>query len=72
MRRYDLITPEWTKDYLFEECALKRIVETKTRQLFKSMGYSRLITPNLEFYDVYNLNSRYFPQEELCKLTDKV
>ncbi|MDE6777844.1 MAG: ATP phosphoribosyltransferase regulatory subunit, partial [Oscillospiraceae bacterium] len=70
MRRYDLITPEGTKDYLFEECALKRIVETKTRQLFKSMGYSRLITPNLEFYDVYNLNSRYFPQEELCKLTD--
>ena len=70
MRRYDLITPEGTKDYLFEECALKRIVETKTRQLFKSMGYSRLITPNLEFYDVFNLNSRYFPQEELCKLTD--
>ncbi|MDE6657380.1 MAG: ATP phosphoribosyltransferase regulatory subunit, partial [Oscillospiraceae bacterium] len=70
MRRYDLITPEGTKDYLFEECALKRIVETNTRQLFKSMGYSRLITPNLEFYDVYNLNSRYFPQEELCKLTD--
>lgn len=70
MRRYDLITPEGTRDYLFEECALKRIVETQTRQLFKSMGYSRLITPGLEFYDVFNLNSRYFPQEELCKLTD--
>ena len=70
MRRYDLITPEGTRDYLFEECALKRIVENRTREIFKSMGYSRLITPGLEFYDVFSLNSRYFPQEELCKLTD--
>lgn len=70
MRRYDLITPEGTRDYLFEECALKRIVENSTREIFKSMGYSRLITPGLEFYDVFSLSSRYFPQEELCKLTD--
>lgn len=70
MRRYDLITPEGTRDYLFEECALKRIVESRTREIFKSMGYSRLITPGLEFYDVFSLSSRYFPQEELCKLTD--
>ena len=70
MRRFDLITPEGTRDYLFEECALKRIVENRTRAIFKSMGYSRLITPGLEFYDVFNRNSRYFPQEELCKLTD--
>lgn len=70
MRRYDLITPEGTRDYLFEESALKRIVENRTRQIFKSMGYSRIITPGLEFFDVFNLNSRYIPQEELCKLTD--
>lgn len=70
MRHYDLITPEGTRDYLFEECALKRIVETQTRQLFKSMGYSRVITPSVEFYDVFHLNSRHFSQEELCKLTD--
>ena len=49
MRRFDLITPEGTRDYLFEECALKRIVENRTRAIFKSMGYSRLITPGLEF-----------------------
>lgn len=70
MRRYDLITPEGTRDFLYEECALKRMVETRTRQIFKSMGYTRVITPGLEFLDVFNLNSRYFPQEELCKLTD--
>jgi len=70
MRRYDLITPEGTRDFLFEECALKRIVETRTREIFKSMGYTRVITPSLEFLDVFRLNSGYFSQEELCKLTD--
>ncbi len=70
MRQYDLITPEGTKDYLFDECALKREVETKTRNIFKSMGYSRIITPALEFFDVFHQNSLYFPQEEFCKLTD--
>ena len=70
MRQYDFITPEGTKDYLFDECALKREVENQTRNLFKSMGYSRLITPGLEFYDVFHQNSLYFAQEELCKLTD--
>ncbi|HAJ97138.1 MAG TPA: ATP phosphoribosyltransferase regulatory subunit [Ruminococcus sp.] len=70
MRRYDLITPEGTRDFLFEECALKRIVETRTREIFKSMGYTRVITPALEFLDVFRINSGYFSQEELCKLTD--
>ncbi|MCR4645058.1 MAG: ATP phosphoribosyltransferase regulatory subunit [Oscillospiraceae bacterium] len=70
MRRYDLITPEGTRDYLYEESALKRIVENSTRQIFRSMGYSRVITPGLEFYDVFDLNSGYIPQDELYKLTD--
>ncbi len=70
MRRYDLITPEGTRDYLFDECYAKRETERKIHCIFKKMGYAELITPGLEFYDVFNLNSRYFPQEELYKLTD--
>ena len=70
MRRYDLITPEGTRDYLFDECYAKRETEKKIHSIFKRMGYAELITPGLEFYDVFNLNSRYFPQEELYKLTD--
>lgn len=70
MRRYDLITPEGTRDYLFEECYAKRAAEAEIHAIFKKMGYAELITPGLEFYDVFDLNSRYFPQEELYKLTD--
>ena len=70
MRRYDLITPEGTRDYLFEECYVKRAAEAEIHAIFKRMGYAELVTPGLEFYDVFDLNSRYFPQEELYKLTD--
>ncbi len=70
MRQFDLITPEGTRDYLFEECLCKRETEAMIHEIFRKMGYAELITPGLEFYDVFNLNSRYFPQEELYKLTD--
>ena len=70
MRNYDLITPEGTKDLLFGECIVTRNIENKLMGLFKSRGYSEMITPGLEFFDVFNLNSPYFPQENLYKLTD--
>ena len=70
MRNYDLITPEGTKDLLFGECIVRRNIENKLMGLFRSRGYSEMITPGLEFFDVFNLNSPYFPQENLYKLTD--
>lgn len=70
MRNYDLITPEGTKDLLFGECIVRRNIENNLMQLFKSRGYNEIITPGLEFFDVFNLNSPYFPQENLYKLTD--
>lgn len=70
MKNYDLITPEGTKDLLFGECIIRRNTENTLLELFKSRGYSEMITSGLEFYDVFNLNSRYFPQENLYKLTD--
>ncbi len=70
MKKYDLITPEGTKDLLFDECVIRQSVEEKFHRIFKSRGYSELLTPDIEFYDVFNHRSEYFPQERLLKLTD--
>ena len=70
MKNYDLITPEGTKDLLFGESVFRRTIEDTLLKLFKSRGYSEIITPGLEFFDVFNMKSRYFPQENLYKLTD--
>ncbi|MDR2532801.1 MAG: ATP phosphoribosyltransferase regulatory subunit [Oscillospiraceae bacterium] len=66
MKKHNLITPEGTRDLLFEECKARRDIETKLMDLFKGEGYSEVITPSLEFYDVFNS----FPQESMYKLTD--
>ena len=70
MKNYYLITPEGTQDLLFDECIIRRSVENTIHSIFRKSGYSELITPGLEFFDVFNLNSRHFPQESLYKLVD--
>lgn len=70
MKKYDLITPEGTKDLLFDECIIRQSVQKKIHSIFSGRSYSELITPAIEFYDVFNHNSEYFPQEKLYKLTD--
>lgn len=70
MKNYDLITPEGTKDLLFGESVVRRKIEDTLLNVFKSRGYSEIITPGLEFFDVFNMKSLYFPQENLYKLTD--
>lgn len=70
MKRYDLLTPEGTKDLLFEESMLHRSIKNTLDNIFRTKGYSEVITPALEFFDVFSLNSNYFPQENMYKLTD--
>lgn len=71
MKRYDLITPEGTNDILFKECIMRRNIEHTITNLFQTRGYNEIITPGLEFFDVFSSNSRHFPQEDLYKLVDR-
>ena len=70
MNKYDRITPEGTRDALFAECTLRRQIENRLNGLFTARGYSEIITPTLEFYDVFNRDANPFPQEQMYKLTD--
>ena len=70
MKKYNLITPEGTKDFLFEECLVRRKVENRLHGIFRSKGYSELITPSLEFFDVFQTEFTHYPPERLYKLTD--
>ncbi|MBR3267987.1 MAG: ATP phosphoribosyltransferase regulatory subunit [Oscillospiraceae bacterium] len=70
MNKYDRITPEGTRDALFAECTLRRQIENRLHGLFTARGYSEVITPTLEFYDVFNRNTQPFPMEQMYKLTD--
>ena len=43
MKRYDLITPEGTRDLLFEGCLARRMVEDRLSKLFEGFGYSEVV-----------------------------
>ena len=70
MKYYDKITPDGTKDLLFDECARRFQVTNTLKGLFASYGYRRVMTPALEFYDVFGKSANYLPQETMYKLTD--
>lgn len=70
MNRYQNVTPEGTKDFLFEECRAKHLIESKLSMLFKFRGYNNIITPSIEFLDVFDRESAGILPEMMYKLTD--
>lgn len=70
MNKYSKITPEGTRDLLFEECDARRHVEHQLSAMFKARNYKKVITPTLEFFDVFNRASSGIEPESLYMLTD--
>ncbi len=70
MKHRYLITPEGTKDYLFEEAVLKKRIENRLRDTFQFRGYHEVITPSLEYLDVFTKTESGIPVEQMYKLID--
>lgn len=64
------ITPEGTRDLLFEECAVRRDTERRLTGLFEQHGFSEVMTPGIEFFDVFQAERGTMPSESMYKLTD--
>ena len=70
MKRFDKITPEGTKDLLFEECRIQKEITDRLHTAFTDDGYHQVVTPGFEFYDVFSTAEMYYPQETMYKSTD--
>ena len=70
MGQWQFHTPEGVMDYLPDDCAVKRQLEHRIRQLFSSRGFDEVETPGFEFYDVYAGSAGFTPQETLFKFFD--
>lgn len=70
MKNYSKITPEGTKDYLELESRAIRCAEKRLSALYKSKGYQKVMTPTIEFFDVFNRESSGYSPENLYSLTD--
>lgn len=65
------ITPEGTRDLIFEECTIRRGLEHKTAELFRSRGFTEVVTPEIEFLDVFTLKTHHISVEDMYKLSDR-
>lgn len=62
--------PEGTRDILFQECSKKIELENILRKVYIDSGFLEVISPTLEFYDVFNGENATLPQEKMYKLFD--
>jgi ATP phosphoribosyltransferase regulatory subunit len=69
--QYTVNTPEGTKDRLFGECRERRKVQSALTGLFKRRGYHEIITPEVEYYDLFIQSGNPLPQENMLKLIDR-
>lgn len=46
-------TPDGVTDILLEDAQLKTYIEDNLREVFRSWGFTEVITPTFEFYDVF-------------------
>ena len=64
-------TPEGTRDRLFAECLERRQVQSALVELFRRRGYTEVITPDVEFYDLFVQSGNPVPQEAMLKIIDR-
>lgn len=71
MNRYQISTPEGTRDLLFAPARRLRAVEQRVRQSLEDRGYSEVITPAIEYYDVFAQADPAVGQENMLKIVDR-
>ena len=70
MKNYSKLTPEGVHDVLFDQCRAHREAQRRLTAIFARRGYREVITPGLEYYDVFSLQGAALPQQEMYKSTD--
>lgn len=70
MKKYSKITPEGTKDLLFEECLANRNASAILGNVFSHRGFHEVLTPGIEFYDLFSEEISGITMESMFKMSD--
>ncbi len=70
MKQNRCSTPLGTKDLLLEESLIRRDIENTLSSLFMRRGFSEVMTPGIEYLDVFLGDDPSLPLETMYKLTD--
>lgn len=70
MVNHKFITPEGTKDYIFDEVTARNSMTKSLATLFCSNAYCEVVTPSLEYLDVFLSKGHGIPIEYMYKMVD--
>ena len=70
MDRLDRITPDGTKDLLFDEYLQTKQLEEELIDIYKQNGYHGVRTPAVEFFDVFSKGCGALNQQEIYTFSD--
>ncbi len=68
--KFNINTPEGTRDRLFAECQERRQVQARLTRLFRQRGFLEVSTPDTEFYDLFARSGSAISQEQMIKVGD--
>ena len=71
MNRFRISTPEGTRDLLFSSARALRQTENAVRGALEQCGYSEIITPAVEYFDVFAQANPELDQEQMLKVIDR-
>lgn len=70
MKQYNKVTPDGTRDRLFDECNVRESITSRLSSMFSLRGYRQVSTPAIEFYDVFANAAAHYPAEDMYKMSD--
>ena len=71
MKKYGKNIPDGTADIIFENTLYIRKAVDIFNKVYEDLNYSEIITPTIEYYDVFNFNNQPIPQEMMYKMSDR-
>ena len=63
--------PDGMRDMIYSENKTEKSLGERIRSLYEKRGYGSVVSPALEYYDVFNYDSQTIGEENMFKLTDK-
>ena len=58
------------RDMIYSETKPVKELGQKLGELYEKRGFGEVVTPSLEYYDVFSFDSQTIPEENMFKLTD--
>lgn len=63
--------PDGMRDMIYSENKPSKQLGERLMSLYEKRGFGNVVTPTLEYYDVFNFDTQTIPEENMFKLTDK-